>query len=169
MTHEEADRIIQEILEEDPTWKKCYPCINHGICCDGAEIRISLEESKIIEQFLKEHPDILAYAISRKKENKICIFHNTSAKKCLIHDIRPLICRITPMKGIVIKDFPIVSVYEQYSNFTCNHMRQVFKYIFRRGEGKIYTLDKRIYFDFTFDLLGGQENCIFLHAIPIFS
>lgn len=168
MIHEEVDKIIQEIIEEDATWKKCYPCQNHGICCDGASIIISSEEHKKIEKFLREHNEVFLYAKSQKEKNKLCLFYNPDAHQCLIHDIRPLICRVTPMKGHATRDSKSIEVYVPKSGHNCNDMSRVLKNISRREGRKIYTEDGHIYFNID-QIFADQEAVLKINELPIFS
>lgn len=157
MTHEEIDKIIQEIIDEDPIWKKCYPCQENGICCKGADIPISSEESEEIKKFLSEHNEIFLYAKLQKEKNKLCLFYNPCATKCLIHDIRPLICRVTPIKGEVNEDSNTIKVYTPKNGFPCNNMSTENKIIIRRDGRKIYTEDGRIYFNINQIVSRGQS------------
>ncbi len=88
---------ISELESMEHSWKNCRACPHSGKCCDNAFINVVFpEEARAIAQHLKAHPEKLAYAEGRASRRKSCYFHNPSANQCLIHDIRPILCRWTP-------------------------------------------------------------------------
>ncbi|HGY2353400.1 TPA: YkgJ family cysteine cluster protein [Citrobacter farmeri] len=91
------EKAILELESIDPSWKNCRECPHSGKCCDGAFIQVIFpEEAKAISDYLTANPDKLAYAEQRAAMHENCYFHDPKANKCLIHDVRPILCRWTP-------------------------------------------------------------------------
>lgn len=103
--------VVKDLCEIDPYWNKCFPCQNKGRCCIGSDVDVSEEEWKQIFEFLKDKPDIIQYAKARLRQGKPCIFYCSKVSKCLIHDLRPIMCRYTPFQ-----------VIENDGKFFCNNV-----------------------------------------------
>ncbi|HEM7840135.1 YkgJ family cysteine cluster protein [Burkholderia multivorans] len=86
-----------ELESMEPSWRNCKACPHSGKCCDNAHISLVFpEEAAEIVEYLRANPEKMAYAKSRFSRGKDCYFHDPSANRCLIHDVRPILCRWTP-------------------------------------------------------------------------
>lgn len=96
----EATPILEDKITEleaiEPSWRNCRACPFSGKCCDGAPLEIFPEEKEAISDYLYRNPDILQYALSRFSQKEKCYFYDKESSKCLIHEVRPLLCRWTP-------------------------------------------------------------------------
>lgn len=101
MNATDAIPILEEAIAKleamEPSWKNCRACPHAGKCCDNAYINVVFpEEADAIAQHLRAHPEKLAYAENRFSRGKSCYFHDPGANQCLIHEVRPILCRWTP-------------------------------------------------------------------------
>ena len=91
---------IKELCEIEPFWDRCRPCISKGKCCEGAEIKPSKKEKIVISLYMLFRP---LSEKRRLKENKLksryCIYQ--TPEKCLIHNVRPEVCRYTPYQCVI--------------------------------------------------------------------
>ncbi len=92
-----------ELCSMDPFWNKCFPCRNNGRCCVKSDVDVTDDEWDEIVDFLKDKPKIIEYGKVRLKLGKPCLFYCSEASKCLIHEVRPIMCRYAPFH-IVEKD-----------------------------------------------------------------
>ncbi len=91
------EHAIHELEQLEPKWKNCRECPLSGKCCDGAFIYLIFpEEAEEISRYLQANPEKLAYAKKRAANKEGCYFYDKTASQCLIHDVRPLLCRWTP-------------------------------------------------------------------------
>lgn len=91
------EEAIAKLESMEPSWKNCRACPHAGKCCDNAYINVVFpEEADAIGRHLRAHPEKLAYAEDRLSRGKSCYFHNPGANECLIHEVRPILCRWTP-------------------------------------------------------------------------
>ncbi|WP_185641245.1 MULTISPECIES: YkgJ family cysteine cluster protein [Burkholderia] len=101
------DAATAELESMEPSWRNCRACPHSGKCCDNARINLVFpEEATAIVQYLRAHPEKLAYAKSRFSRGKDCYFHDPSANQCLIHGVRPILCRWTPYTAFFNGDGP---------------------------------------------------------------
>lgn len=93
--YEEIDKWVMELLKKEIYWRRCHPCRNMGECCKESATRIFASEwvdiSRYLEQIQEADWRVLTDNLYHGRE---CPFR--SELKCLIHDVRPLICRLTP-------------------------------------------------------------------------
>ena len=94
------DAEVREILRLDQYWNKCYPCRQGGVCCRGANVLALLPELADIHDLLENTPETKSYALQQILLGRDCIFYREDAQSCLVHDRRPLLCRLTPFKGL---------------------------------------------------------------------
>lgn len=66
-------------------------CCNCGSCC--GIIPVSRKELKDIHMYLQSHPSVLQYAAAQTGQ-VTCPFRDNAKKRCLIYEIRPIICRL---------------------------------------------------------------------------
>lgn len=93
--YRKLDKYQKNLVSQDPYWKKCSPCINKGCCCVSSDTTIFTSESKIINRYIKELPADIKSFLKTNVDNGIrCPFRTDTS--CIIHDVRPLTCRITP-------------------------------------------------------------------------
>ena len=71
--------------------RKIYSCNNCGECC--GPVQINILEYTAIELFLQKHPEIAEFAKS-KDFSLHCVFRDEEKKRCLIYDVRPVICKL---------------------------------------------------------------------------
>jgi len=91
----DVDKMISLLLKTEPFWHKCHPCKNNGNCCIDSETMASAAEWHIISDHLAEL-SLDDFLTIRKNvdSGQNCAFR--SPYKCLIHDVRPLVCRVVP-------------------------------------------------------------------------
>ncbi|HHK0531365.1 TPA: YkgJ family cysteine cluster protein [Pseudomonas aeruginosa] len=91
------EQAVERLESAEPSWTNCRACPHSGKCCDGATgILIFPEESAELSDYLKKNPEILIYAKKRLANKKGCYFHDPSSEACLVHTVRPILCRWTP-------------------------------------------------------------------------
>ncbi|WP_442962479.1 YkgJ family cysteine cluster protein [Pseudomonas sp. BLCC-B112] len=105
MDAREAIPILNQAIAElegiEPSWKNCRACPHSGKCCDDAFINLIFpEEALAIAEYLKAHPETHSYAKNRAARKKSCYFHDPKASQCLIHEVRPILCRWTPYTAV---------------------------------------------------------------------
>lgn len=106
------DHAIAELENIEPSWKNCRTCPHSGKCCDGAFIEVVFpEEATAIATYLRDHPAKLEYAKKRAEESKNCYFYDSTARQCLIHEVRPILCRWTPYTAIKQYGAPVHANY----------------------------------------------------------
>lgn len=89
------DGIQQQLLEKEKYWNKCNPCKNKGACCKNSESMIFPMEYEVLKEFLNKLPKERIMVLKKHiEENILCPFQTEN--ECLIHDIRPTVCRLTP-------------------------------------------------------------------------
>lgn len=66
-------------------------CCNCGVCC--GVIPVSRDELKNIRIYLQFHPFVLQYAAAHAGQ-VTCPFRDNAKQRCLIYEIRPIICRL---------------------------------------------------------------------------
>ncbi len=86
----------------EPVSFRCEFCLD---CCRGRHVYLTLKD---IERVAKAGHDPQEFVTISVEGNKIrfvlavrewdlgCLFHDPETGKCMIHDVRPLICRIYP-------------------------------------------------------------------------
>lgn len=93
--YDKLDRYQKNLSEQEPFWKKCNPCQNNGQCCIDSNTVFFESEIKLVIDNIKnldaETKNILKENVDN---NIICPFRGND--RCLIHDVRPLCCRVTP-------------------------------------------------------------------------
>lgn len=89
---------ISTLLSIEPKWNKCCSCQNIGRCCIGAEINVYDYEWSEIRSYLLDNPEILEIVRQNYSLHSPCYFRTSD--KCLIHEIRPINCLITPYQVI---------------------------------------------------------------------
>lgn len=111
---------IAELESMEPAWSNCRACPHSGKCCDGAFINLVFpEEASAIAAHLREHPEKLTYAKERASRKKSCYFHDPKASQCLIHEVRPILCRWTPYSAATPQGGPVAAQFRDKScNFT---------------------------------------------------
>ncbi|OHW62154.1 flagellin N-methylase [Andreesenia angusta] len=89
------DKYQEKLRIQDPYWEKCSPCKNKGQCCINSTTMILNSESTIIKSHIKKLDEDIKEVLRHNIDNDIlCPFRDE--KGCMIHDVRPFICRITP-------------------------------------------------------------------------
>ena len=110
---------ISELESIEASWKNCRACPHSGKCCDGAFIKVVFpEEAKAIAEHLIAHPEKLVYAKERASRSKNCYFHNPHANECLIHSVRPILCRWTPYTATTGGNSFVAQIRDERCNFT---------------------------------------------------
>lgn len=111
---------IAELESMEPAWSNCRACPHSGKCCDNAFIHLVFpEEAATIASYLKAHPQKLAYARERASRSKSCYFHDPKSSECLIHDVRPVLCRWTPYTSHTSPDGSLGGfIRDENCNFT---------------------------------------------------
>lgn len=113
------DEAITELESIEASWKNCRACPHSGKCCDNAFINVVFpEEAKAIAEHLITHPAKLAYAKDRASRRKSCYFHNPHANECLIHSVRPILCRWTPYTATSVNNSVVAWIRDKSCNFT---------------------------------------------------
>lgn len=113
------EQAVAKLEAAEPAWKNCRSCPHGGKCCDGAPIDVVFpEEAEAIVTYLVENPEYLAYASKRASTGKLCYFHNPQAKTCLIHSVRPILCRWTPYSILTGDGTPHGMIRDKYCNFS---------------------------------------------------
>lgn len=138
------DAEVQEILRLDPYWSKCYPCRQGGVCCRGADVLALLPELTDIFDWLENNPETKNHALQQLKLGRDCIFYREDARSCLIHERRPLFCRLTPFKGLSGKDE--ITVFVEGPAGRCRDFTMRALPIDSR-EGRYVRAGGRVYFD----------------------
>lgn len=110
---------ISELESIETSWKNCRACPHSGKCCDNAFINVVFpEEAKAIAEHLIAHPEKLVYAKERASRGKSCYFHNQQASECLIHSVRPILCRWTPYTATTGSNSVVAWIRDKSCNFT---------------------------------------------------
>lgn len=113
------EQAVSKLEAIEPAWKDCRSCPHGGKCCEGAPIDVVFpEEAEAIINYLAVNPDYLAYASNRASAGKLCYFHDPKAKKCLIHSVRPILCRWTPYSILTGDNTPHGMIRDKYCNFS---------------------------------------------------
>lgn len=95
--------MISLLLKAEPFWHKCHPCKNNGNCCVNSETMATAAEWEIIVKQLSELSREDFQIIRNNVDcGQNCAFR--SPNKCLIHDVRPLVCRVTPYYAFRMND-----------------------------------------------------------------
>lgn len=117
------DAQVESLLVRDPFWRKCYPCKNHGRCCQNDSPLAASDEFAALDAFLLNNPDIRQIVFQNLQSAKNCIFYAPEASACLVHEMRPAICRLTPFKTYVSnKETPPAeaTVFDSAGNAECH-------------------------------------------------
>lgn len=91
-------QLLQLETEMEAGWTDCTvngECSNCGNCC-GNFLPLSAKEIKTIKRYLQKHPikeQIHRYPTAQPMTDVTCPFRSEKEKKCLIYEIRPMICR----------------------------------------------------------------------------
>ncbi|MBR3078158.1 MAG: YkgJ family cysteine cluster protein [Oscillospiraceae bacterium] len=97
------EAVIEELCRLEPFWNRCHPCSSKGKCCEGAKIRPSKKEQQVITEHLVSLPFFDKQQLMYNLMNsRICIYH--TPEKCLIHDVRPEVCRYTPYQCVITNE-----------------------------------------------------------------
>ncbi|UHC89225.1 YkgJ family cysteine cluster protein [Klebsiella michiganensis] len=113
------NKAISELESIEASWKNCRACPHSGKCCDDAFIEVVFpEEAKAIAEHLISHPEKLVYAKERASRRKSCYFHNPHANECLIHSVRPILCRWTPYTALTDYNSIVARIRDERCNFT---------------------------------------------------
>lgn len=89
------DEKYNQLLKSENYWNKCNPCKNHGECCKNSKSWATESEWEVIRTYLSKINQEDSNILLNNWNNGInCPFRFKS--KCLIHKVRPSICRITP-------------------------------------------------------------------------
>lgn len=123
MLAKDAIPILNEAISElesiEASWKNCRACPHSGKCCDDAFINVVFpEEAKAIAEHLIAHPEKLVYAKERASRRKSCYFYNPHANECLIHSVRPILCRWTPYTATTGNNSFVAWIRDKNCNFT---------------------------------------------------
>ena len=95
---EHLSGIIQLEKWSENNWKDCTiggECSNCGNCC-GNFLPVSEKEIRTIHRYMKKHhikEQIHRYPIAAPIADYTCPFRSDTEKKCLIYEVRPMICR----------------------------------------------------------------------------
>ncbi|HEX3047209.1 MAG TPA: YkgJ family cysteine cluster protein [Bacillota bacterium] len=90
------DDLVNTLLENESYWRKCFPCKNNGNCCVESITAATSSEWAIIREFISRLPEVDLLTLKRNISNNIrCPFRGEN--KCIIHDVRPIVCRVTPI------------------------------------------------------------------------
>ena len=80
----------------------CHTCPNG--CCIGARPPLTLRRRRVIQSFLQQNGIAVdtpfengAYTFPRETDDGCCIFLDKTAKKCLIHSVKPETCVAGPI------------------------------------------------------------------------
>lgn len=93
--YSELDKYQSLLASQEPYWRKCSPCINKGQCCIDSDTSIFSSEYEIIKDHIKGLPENLKNILVDNVNREVkCPFRTEGG--CIIHDVRPLTCRITP-------------------------------------------------------------------------
>lgn len=91
------EKSVAKLESLEPSWKNCKACPHGGKCCVGATgLLVFPEEKRDITDFLQRNDRIKQFALKKYRQGQGCYFHDSNAKSCLIHEVRPLNCRWTP-------------------------------------------------------------------------
>jgi Fe-S-cluster containining protein len=89
------DDLSNKLISIEPYWSKCSPCKNQGNCCKNSKTLVTRTEWSLIKQYifdnLKENLKLIKFNVDN---NSNCPFW--SEECCLIYDVRPVVCRMTP-------------------------------------------------------------------------
>lgn len=97
------EAVIEELCRLEPFWNRCHPCSSKGKCCEGAEIRPSKTEQQVITTYLLSLPfSEKQHVMDNLMNSRFCIYR--TPEKCLIHEVRPEICRYTPYQCVITNE-----------------------------------------------------------------
>jgi Fe-S-cluster containining protein len=89
------DNLFTDLLENESYWRKCSPCKNNGNCCFESNTSATPSEWAIIREFISKLPEDDLITLKNNVSNNVrCPFRGEN--KCIIHDVRPIVCRVTP-------------------------------------------------------------------------
>ncbi len=157
-----VDSQVKALLKIEQTWRKCHPCKNGGNCCIDSESFALPSEWAIIQNMLaKLHSEELHLLQARTRQKDNCVFR--ADDRCIIHDVRPLVCRVTPyfvfeQNGKLCFQYPNGSCRRQegYVAYLPTHNTDLRKRFFSVG---LINLKNKIYY------LNGLK----LHDHPVFA
>lgn len=116
------DSQVEALLERDPFWRKCYPCKNNGRCCQNDSPLATADEFAALEAFLLGKLNIWQTVYQNLKDGRNCIFYAPDASACLVHELRPIICRLTPFKAYAANPKkPEITVFDSLGNTGCGY------------------------------------------------
>lgn len=90
------DKVVKKLNRKEKYWLKCNPCKNQGNCCLNSETLAQISEWELLIKPYLSTFSLDDYKLLKENvsNNQQCPFRGTD--KCLIHEVRPLICRATP-------------------------------------------------------------------------
>lgn len=101
--YKKLDKYQEKLVLQEQYWRKCNPCINKGECCINSDTTILTSESRIIKACIRELPENMRNTLKANVDNGIRCPFRTEAS-CIIHDVRPLTCRVVPYLASQKKD-----------------------------------------------------------------
>lgn len=93
------DELCADLRKVDSFWEPCFKCPNKGRCCSfkpKVDLNITEPEWHALKGLVNANTILRDYALKRLDGDKHCLFHDFSSDRCLVHDERPLICRLVP-------------------------------------------------------------------------
>jgi len=85
-----------------PVGFRCLYCLD---CCRGRHVYLTLKDIERVAKKGHDPQDFVTFSVEGSKVRFVlsvrewdlgCIFHDPETGRCMIHDVRPLICRIYP-------------------------------------------------------------------------
>ncbi|WP_456366489.1 YkgJ family cysteine cluster protein [Thermococcus sp.] len=86
----------------EPVSFRCLYCLD---CCRGRHVYLTLKDIEMLMDAGKDPEEFLTISIEGNKVRFVlsvrewdlgCVFHDPETGKCIVHAVRPLICRIYP-------------------------------------------------------------------------
>lgn len=97
------NELIDQLRKVEPYWNKCYPCINKGKCCIGADPSFTENEWEATKQQIKNFEATHLEKLKLNVNTHVtCPFRTET--ECLIHRSRPLNCMYTPFQAFLRLD-----------------------------------------------------------------
>lgn len=93
--YEYIDKQVKDLLKKERHWLRCHPCINEGNCCINSKSAAQVSEWAVIREAILGLNNVdMGLLRTNFYNQQDCVFRTD--KKCLIHSVRPIVCRTVP-------------------------------------------------------------------------
>lgn len=145
--YSKLDKYHEKLIDKERYWMRCKPCKNNGQCCKNSDTIIFTSEKTIITNYIKELPVHIRKTLKENVDNGVrCPFRTELS--CLIHDVRPLTCRLTPYLANLGKN----KIYYTLTSEDCKKMASMEQDII--GSEAISHFKGRVFVDLVINPIG---------------